>query len=140
MQVNLIVRQHTMRIGQDDNYLTVERLDPEASFSAYRVEAVTRGSQSEFRCCHDAVVFDTSEKSSRLLADFQELKLHSIELPISEGGWIRVGRDAHGQITVHYRVAHWRLAAALEGQILVDGEFANRFCTELRLLLWGKPK
>jgi hypothetical protein len=129
-----------MRIGQDDNCLTIERLNPEASFSAYRVVAAARGSHSEFGCCHDAVVFDTSEKTNRLLADFQELKVHSIELPISEGGWLRLGRDAHGQIAVRYRVGHWRLAAALEGEILVDGEFANCFCAEVRTLLWGKPK
>jgi hypothetical protein len=129
-----------MRIGQDDNFLTVERLDSDASFSAYRVAAVAKGSHTEFRCCHDAVVFDTSEKSSQLLADFQELKVHSIDLPISEGGWLRLCRGAHGQIAVRYRVGHWRLAAALEGEVLVDGEFANRFCAELRTLLWGKPK
>ena len=84
------------------------------------------------------VIFDTSAKTMTALSDFQNLETHSVEIPASEGGWLRVSRNAHGQIAVGYRLSSRRLTAALEGTVTVDGEFANRFCTELRNLLTVK--
>ncbi len=123
-----------MRIGEDNNFLSIERPD-EWPFEPFRVTAHVTGGGMQFRCRHERIVFDTSDETQQALSDFQDLAVHFAEIPASESGWLRLSRDAHGQIAVSYRLASQRLAAALEGKVTVSGEFADRFCTELRAFL-----
>jgi hypothetical protein len=81
---------------------------------------------------------DSSDATIQRFADFESLTSEQIEIPFTEGGWLRLQRDARGYITVRYRIAAWKASAAMEGELTVEGEFAGGFCRELGALLRGQ--
>jgi hypothetical protein len=83
-------------------------------------------------------MLDSSDATIQRLADFESLKTEQIEIPFSESGWLRFQRDSHGHITVRYRIGGWKASAAMEGEVVVGGEFAGRFCREFGALLRGQ--
>jgi hypothetical protein len=124
-----------MRIGQDDNFLSIESVPLEGGYAACRVEAVASASGRRFTASHDRLMLDSSDATVQRLADFESLKTEQIEIPFTETGWLRFQRDARGYITVRYRIAGWKAPAAMEGELIVEGEFAGRFCREIGALL-----
>ena len=124
-----------MRIGRDDNFLLIENRPLEGGFLACRIEAVATASGRRFSALHDAVLLDTSEPAVQRFAEFATLKKDRSEITLTEGGWLRLERDVRGYITVHYRIGDRKTLAAMEGAVIVEGEFAGRFCRELGALL-----
>lgn len=127
-----------MHIGQDDNFLCIESSPLEGGYAACRVEAVASASGRRFTASHDRLMLDSSDATIRRLADFESLKTEQIEIPFTESGWLRFQRDSHGHIAVRYRIGGWKASAAMEGEVLVEGEFAGRFCREFGALLRGQ--
>jgi len=127
-----------VRIGQDDNFLSIEARPPEGGYAACRVEAVASASGRRFTALHDRVMLDSTEAITRQFADFEELKSEHVEVPFTEGGWLRLVRDARGYITVRYRIGGWKASAAMEGELLGEGEFAGGFCRDFGVLLRGQ--
>jgi len=124
-----------MRIGNDDNFLLMEATPLEGGFNALRVEAVASASGRKFTAAHDRLMMDSDEATVQRLAEFADLKRDQFETEFTEGGWLRFQRDSHGAIVVRYRIGGWSAAAAMEGEILVDGEFANSFYRDFGALL-----
>src|SRR6266851_5162079 len=93
----------TMRIGRDDNFLFLEKCDPHDVHSPWRVEAVATASGQRCSAVHDRVMLDVSQKTMQQFAKFEALQTQSVEISLTEGGWLRLERDAKGYITVHYR-------------------------------------
>jgi hypothetical protein len=124
-----------MRIGNDDTFLLMEAAPLEGGYSALRVEAVASASGRKFTAAHDRLMMDSDEATVQRFVEFADLKREQFETPFTEGGWLRFQRDSHGAIIVRYRVGGWKAAAAMEGEVLVDGEFANSFCREFGALL-----
>jgi hypothetical protein len=81
------------------------------------------------------VILDSSEATLKEFSDFESLKNTKIEIRLAEAGWLRLQRDARGYITVRYRIGSWKVCAAMEGEIVVEGEFASAFCREFGVLL-----
>jgi hypothetical protein len=127
-----------VQIGDEHDFLRLEVLDLGDPFSCCRLEAKSGGSGYEFSARHDGVMLDTSEGTLTRLLEFEGLAVNHFELPISEGGWIRVIRDSRGHLTVRYRIARLKLAAVMEGEVYVHGEHAAGFCRELRAVLQAK--
>jgi hypothetical protein len=126
-----------MRIGTDNNFLSLERVEPDDPHSPWRVEAVASASGQRFTAAHDRVMLDASEKTIQQLAEFESLQAQGVEVVLTEGGWVRLERDAHGAVSVSYRLASWKGHAVLKGELIVDGEFAGACCRELAALLCG---
>src|SRR5438093_1517300 len=126
-----------MRIGRDDNRLSIERREPNDPYSPWRIEADATGAGERFSMVHDHAMLDTSERTLQQLADFEALKSQRVEISLSEGGWLRLERDTRGSITVYYRLASWSVRAVLKGEVVVEGEFAGGICRELAALLRG---
>jgi hypothetical protein len=126
-----------MRIGRDDNFLSLERVEPDDPHSPWRVEAVATAKGQRFSAAHDRVMLDTSEETIQKFAEFESLATQRVEVRLTEGGWVRLERDAHGAITVSYRLASWKGHAVLKGEVVVEGEFAGACCRELAALLRG---
>jgi hypothetical protein len=124
-----------MRIGRDENYLLMESSPVEGGYAVCRVEAVATASGQKFTASQDGLMIDSSDEILKRLADFESLKNERIELQLTGGGWLRLQRDARGYITVRYRISGWKTSAAMEGEILVEGEFAGSFCREFGALL-----
>jgi len=124
-----------MRIGRDDNFLSIEKPGPADPYSPWRIEAVATGPGQRFSAVHDWVMLDTSAPAVQRFADFEALRTRRVEIPLTEGGWLRLERDARGYVTVHYRVGGSKARAALKGEVTVEGEFAGSFCREFGALL-----
>ena len=127
-----------MRIGQDDNFLSIDVSPLEGGYSAFRAEAVATASGRRFTASHDRLMMETDEATLRRFADFESLKSEQIEIPFTEDGWLRLQRDSHGYITVRYRIGSWKASAVMEGEVVVEGEFAASFCREFGALLRGQ--
>jgi hypothetical protein len=129
-----------MRIGNDDNSLLLEATPLEGGYTALRVEAVSSASHWKFTAAHDRLMMNSDEATVQRFADFADLKRDQFETAFTEGGWLRFHRDSHGAIVACYRIGGssfrfraWK--ASMEGEVFVDGEFANSFCREFGALL-----
>ena len=127
-----------MQIGTDDNFLCIESSPLEGGYPAFRIEAVATASGGRFTASHDELIMNTDEGTLRRFADFESLKSEQIEIPITEGGWLRLQRDSPGYIKVRYRIGGWKASAAMEGEVVIDGEYASRFCREFGAFLLGQ--
>ena len=126
-----------MRIGNLDTYLLLETFLLEGGCPVLRVEAVSSGPRRKFVATHERVVMDSGAAVAQRLTDFAELRSDRFETALSEGGWLRFQRKALGAIVVRYRIGGVAVSmlAAMEGEVLVDGEFSNGFCQEFGALL-----
>lgn len=124
-----------MRIGNDDTFLLMEATPLEGGYSALRVESVASASGRKFTAAHDRLMMDSDDATVHRFAEFADLKREQFETPLTEGGWLRFRRDSHGAIIVRYRIGSYKSSAAMEGEVLVDGEFANSFCRDFGALL-----
>ncbi|HWX18445.1 MAG TPA: hypothetical protein VN578_00940 [Candidatus Binatia bacterium] len=124
-----------MRIGCNDNFLAIEKVEPWEPGSPCRVEAVITGAGCRFTAVHNKVLIEPSGDMLEQAAGFLNLSEHRLDLQLSEGGWLRLKRNSKGCIIVHYRLVRWDMWAAMEGEILVGRESAEEFCRELKALL-----
>lgn len=127
-----------MRIGQDDNFLSIEWTPLEGGYAALKAEAVATASGRMFTAAHDSLMFESSDDTLRQLADFESLKSGQLDIPLTEGSWLRLQRDARGYITVRYRIGAWKASAAMEAEVVVEGEFSGACCREIGALLRGQ--
>jgi hypothetical protein len=123
-----------MRIGSADTFLLMEVTPLEGGYNALRLEAVASALGQKFTVVHDRLRMGSGEQAIQHLGEFADLKRDQFETAFTEGGWLRFQRNSHGAIIVRYRIGG-RNAAAMEGEVLVDGEFANSFCREFGSLL-----
>ena len=124
-----------MRIGNDDSFLLIEANPLDGGYAALRVEAAASASGRKFTASHDRLMMNTDDATVRTFSDFASLKTAQFETILTEDGWLNFHRDSHGAITVRYRIGGWKASASMEGQVLVDGEFANNFCRDFAALL-----
>lgn len=98
------------------------------------IEVKVTATNGQFSASHDGVMVDTSEPVMNRFTDFEQLKVQEMEFHLSEGGWLRLERDDRGYLSVRFHIRSHRAATFLETQFYVEGEFADGFCRELRLL------
>lgn len=124
-----------MRIGNAENFLTIESAPIGAGHVALKFKAAARVPYFKFNAAHKVVMIDSAAATLARFAEFKSLKADRIEFELSEGGWLRFSRDIKGYITVRYRLVSGEASAAVEGKLMVEGEFANEFCREFEKLL-----
>jgi len=124
-----------MRIGRDDNFLSIELVSPDDRYSVVRIDAVVASGGRRFSVTHDSLLMEASKEVMQEFANFEEVRRTETEIRLTEGGWLCLRRDSRGYIIVRFRIGSWKAAAVMEGEVLVDGEFANAFCHEFRTLL-----
>ncbi len=123
-----------MRIGTPPNFLSVDLvMDDGVSF--FRVEAVVITNDRQFTACHERVVMGAGGDTLRRYEDFSDFKCEDVDITLSEGGHIRLQRDWRGQMMVKYRLAAYSTKTAMEGEVLVEGDFAGEFIREFGALL-----
>jgi hypothetical protein len=124
-----------MRIGDDENFLSIDSDPMLGGYSTCRIEAAaTASSGCRFTGSHDCVMMDASDPVRERFAEFADLRTTQAEIPLTTGGWIRLERDNRGYITVRYRIGAWKTSAAMEGEVYIDSEFANSFYREFGAL------
>jgi len=123
-----------MRIGHNDNSLSIEKVG-QNTCPIWRFEATVIGAGWMFAGMYDRVIANSSPEIRKAMADFAALRAQRFEVELSEGGWLRLKRDARGYILLRYRVSRLQAGAALEGEIVLESDFAGGFCSELAALL-----
>jgi hypothetical protein len=124
-----------MRIGSDDSFLSLERVEQESKTVVWRVAAAVTSVGCIAAVQGRAKVHTTDETPERI-ARFKANQVRQFELMLSQGGWLRIKRDPKGRTLVRYRLGQLSAGAALEGKLRLEGESAKAFCRELRELLW----
>jgi hypothetical protein len=134
-----------VRYGSEANFLTIHpNSSPDPYDQRVKIEAVATSGGRRFSAVNDRIVAFSSEETNLRFADFADLKISEFELRISEGGWLRFKRDLRGYVTVRYRVCGDILAgmesflAAMEGEVIVEGEYTNQLYRDILALLKGK--
>jgi hypothetical protein len=121
-----------MRIGSSTNWLEIERTGPQL---ACRFTAASEGAGLKFEAIHDRVFIDISEHTIEEIDGFIALKVHQLELRLSDGGWLRIKRHIKGFIIVRYRVSCLNGRTAFEGEIIMVSGAADGFYRDLKALL-----
>lgn len=127
-----------VQLGNEENFLRIESKPLYGSNTLLKIEAVATASGCRFTAVHDRIVIDSSEETKKRFADFTTLNTVEFELLLSEGGWIRLKRDVKGYVVVGYRIADWKASAAMEVEIIVEGEFTQQLYNDIAALLRGK--
>jgi len=124
-----------MRIGSDDSFLSLERVEQEGKTIVWRVAAAVTGVGCIAAVQGRARVLPTDETTERM-ARFKAKRAQQFEVALSQGGWLRLKRDPKGRTLVRYRLGQLSASAALEGKLSLEGKSAKAFCHELGELLW----
>ena len=125
----------SMRIGSDDSFLSLEKVEQIGATVTWRIAAAVAGVGC-FAAVHGRTKVRTTEETLGQIANFKARRIQQFELMLSQGGWLRLGRDPKGRTLVRYRLGQLSAGAALEGKLRLEGESAKAFCRELRELLW----
>lgn len=124
-----------MRIGHKNNYLSFLKAAPSSPYSSWKFDAVSSNNGRIFTASHDLTIIPSPQEAYSQFKEFSDLKTDQIKIILSEGGWLQLERDKRGYITVSYRLADYESLVAMEGSVLVEGEYANAFCREFGALL-----
>ena len=124
-----------MRIGSDDSFLSLERVEREGKTVVWRVAAAVTGVGC-IAAVHGRAKVHTTDETPDRIANFKANRVQQFELMLSQGGWLRIRRDPKGRTLVRYRLGQLSAGAALEGRLHLDGKSAKAFCHELGELLW----
>ena len=120
-----------MRIGSDDTFLILERVERRGLAPKWRVAAATGDLDCWFAAMHHGVEAANGEDMADRLAEFIAGKTDRVEITLSQGGWIRLRRHPSGSLLVRYRVAQANSGAALEGEVNVESKAAQNVCRQL---------
>jgi hypothetical protein len=124
----------SMRIGSDDSFLSLEKVEQIGATVTWRIAAAIAGVGC-FAAVHGRTKVRTTEETLGQIANFKARRIQQFELMLSQGGWLRLGRDPKGRTLVRYRVGQVRAGASLEGKVRLEDDSADVFCRELRGLL-----
>ncbi len=124
-----------MRVGSDDNWICIERVEPPETVSAYRFTAAATGFGWRFAASGEQVLLCVSNGIVDDFIDFAALKSHRIELALSDGGWLLIRRNIKGFLILRYRVGCRNVGAALQGELMVEPEAAQAFYNDFKALL-----
>ena len=132
-----------MKIGSEEDFLRIEKGDPSDPYSAFVYEARTTADGIEFHGLNDSVHFGISDELKVGFAEFEGWTSRDLSIDMTEGCRMRLVRDPHGHIDVHYRISAWRLnkKTSLDGVFHVHGEDSQRFIKDLASLIfnpWGR--
>ena len=126
-----------MKIGTEEHFLRIERLDPQDPYSCFLMEAKTTDSCAAFYGFCDSILFPNDRAVRASLRKFGALKIDSVEFPVSGGDRLHLSRDSHGNILVGYRIVYWKRGpeTGIDGVVHVDGEHSQKFIRDLIELL-----
>jgi hypothetical protein len=124
-----------MRIGTDDSFLSLERVEQVGPTVVWRIAAAVAGAGC-FAAVHGRTKVHTTDDTLGRVANFTAHRVQKVELMLSRGGWLRIKRDPNGGTLVRYRLGQLTAGASLEGKVYLEGESAKAFCRELGGLLW----
>ena len=123
-----------MRIGTDNSYLSLERVEHSGSGVVWQVVAAV-AHDGCLAAVHGRPRVHTTNQTPAKIADFAARRAQRFELRFSQGGWLRVKRGSGGCTLVRYRLAQWGAGASLEGRVRLERGSTAAFCRELRGLL-----
>ena len=117
--------------------LTIECEDHVAYDIPYRI-SVSVGERFKAQC--DDLFFVVGPDLREQFKRFERLEISEVEVPIDEGGFIRVQRKSLGAITVQYRILDSQIGdiCSITGRIKIDGEWASETLSNLGRIAFSK--
>ena len=123
-----------MKIGHDENFLSITPNDESDPYSGFAIRAGCGFDDSVFTGSNGTVHFDKSPEAEASFSEFEALRKNSTRFNLTEGCSIQLSRKSRGDIEVAFQISRYRLAASLSGLIVVEGENSSGFLRELRHL------
>lgn len=126
-----------MKIGHDENYLSIERRDESDPYSGFSISARCGYDDSVFTGSNGAVHFDQTEEAKTSFEDFESLKRNETRIDLTEGCYLVLHRQARGDIQIEFEIRRYRFDAILRGRVIVDGENSTAFLHQLGGMAFG---
>lgn len=126
-----------MKIGHDDNFLSITPNDESDPYSGFAIRAGCGYDDSIFTGSNGTVHFDKSPEAEESFSEFEALRKHTTRIDLTEGCSLQLSRQSRGDIEVAFQISRYRLRATLSGLILVEGENSTGFLRDLRQLAFG---
>ena len=126
-----------MKIGHDENYLSIERRDESDPYSGFSISARCGYGDSVFTGSNGTVHFDQTEEARTSFEEFESLKRNDTRIGLTEGCYLVLHRQARGDIHVEFEIQRYRVHATFKGQVTVDGEDSTGFLHELGAMAFG---
>lgn len=128
-----------MKIGDNDNFLSIEPNDAADPYEGYRIAASCGDDGDVFKASNGAVHFNRSMEDKKSFIEFEALKSNETKIELTEGCSIKLMRMSRGDIQVDYQICRYRLKyrSVLIGQIIVYGEDTTLFLRELGRLAYS---
>ena len=120
-----------MKIGHDENFLSIEPNDETDHFAGYAIAAGCGSGDSVFSGSNGTVHFDQSAESEKSFQDFEALRVDETSIGLTENCSIHLTRLSRGDIQVHFQICRYRYDAKFYGRITVEGEHSIGFLRNL---------
>lgn len=126
-----------MLIGTKSDYLKIDKRDQNDPYSAFTIEAGIENSRSSFYGKNNAVMFSVDEKLKSDFKKFQDFSIKEMKIIMTEGCYLHLIREPHGNIIVKYRIGYWKPGSdtGIEGVARIDGEWSQSFLKELKKMI-----
>lgn len=124
-----------MRIGSANSFLSIEKDTSQGSACIWQLEAAMTGDSWSFAYADGHICVESSRELRKELIAFEAIKTQRLHIMLSEGGWLRVKRDARGYILIAYQLAQLSAGATVRGEVVLEPESGSELCRQLALLL-----
>lgn len=125
----------SMQIGSPPRWLVLAPATPVDSQSPWAVEAHAQSVDFTSVVRHSGVFPLVTDETLREFESFSSFARPSVEIALTEDGWLRLTRTPRGYIDVQYRLHGSSAQASAEGTVMVEGELAASVCAALAELL-----
>jgi hypothetical protein len=126
-----------MKIGHDENYLSIEHRDESDPYAGFTISARCGYEDSVFTGSNRAVHFDQTAEARTSFENFESLKRNETRIDLTEGCYLMLHRQARGDIQVEFEIRRSRFDATLRGRVIVGGEDSTGFLRELGGMAFG---
>ena len=126
-----------MKIGHDENFLCIERVDKDDPYSGYAISARCEYDDSIFSGSNGAVHFDQTPEAKADFREFEALNLKETRLDLTENCFLQLTRLSRGDIQIDFQICRYRLDAKFVGRIELEGEYCSRFLKDLGQMAFG---
>ena len=126
-----------MRIGHDENYLIIERVDEADPYSGFSIQAMCGYDDAKFSGSNGTVHFDQAENAKESFEEFKNLQRSETRIELTEGCSLVIHRLSRGDLKVGFRIRRYRLDATLDGHVIVSGEDTTEFLRDLGKMAYG---
>lgn len=124
-----------MIITSGDNEIEIVRRDADNPFSRLVITLTSEDSSTQFKGCHDAILFADSEAAKIDLNNLLSISIMECLIELTGGSCINIQIDNRGCLSIKCKIRQPKTMAELTVGARVDGEYREQTIRELMNLL-----